>query len=66
MGQFCLELTKKLGAGKLKQEKFVSDEQRDKDDGVYIYKCESCGQRWILNDALYDLTGAYFLKKRWL
>jgi hypothetical protein len=64
--KFDLELTKKLGTGKLKQEKFVGDGQRDKDDGFYIYKCESCGQRWKLKDALYDLTGAYFLKKSWL
>jgi hypothetical protein len=64
--KFDLELTKKLGTGKLKQDKFVGDGQRDKDDGFYIYKCESCGQKWKLKDALYDLKGAYFQKESWL
>jgi hypothetical protein len=60
-----LELTKKLGAGKLKQISFRPDALRDKNDGVYIYKCLSCGQKWKMRDQLYgdDLNGAFFRKK---
>ena len=60
--KFDLDLTKKIADGKLKQETFVSDGKRDKDDGFYIYNCGSCGQKWKLKDALYDLTGSFFIK----
>lgn len=60
--QFDLDLTRKLGSGKLKQVGFKPDRERDKDDGVYFYQCHSCGQKWMLKDALFDLEGAYLLR----
>lgn len=58
---FDLELTKKLGQGKIKDVKFVHDGQRDKDDGQYIYECMTCGEKWKLKDPDNAFRG-YFLK----
>ncbi|MFI5203818.1 MAG: hypothetical protein ACHQF2_04925 [Flavobacteriales bacterium] len=58
--KFDIELSAKLGAGFLKQIRFKPDGQRDRDDGIYIYKCASCGQKWKMKDTLYNLEGAYF------
>jgi hypothetical protein len=58
---FDLELTKKLGEGKMQNIKFVNDGQRDKDDGQYIYECLSCGETWKMKDPDNAFRG-YFLK----
>lgn len=58
---FDLELTKKLGEGKMRNIKFVQDGQRDKDDGQYIYECLTCGEKWKLKDPDNAPEG-YFLK----
>lgn len=58
---FDLELTKKLGQGKMKNIKFVNDGQRDKDDGQYIYECLTCGEKWKMKDPDNAFRG-YFLK----
>ena len=58
---FDLELTKKLGQGKMKNIKFVNDAQRDKDDGQYIYECSTCGEKWKMKDPDNAFRG-YFLK----
>jgi hypothetical protein len=58
---FDLELTKKLGQGKMKNIKFVHDGQRDKDDGQYIYECLACGEKWKMKDPDNAFRG-YFLK----
>lgn len=58
---FDLELTKKLGQGKMRDLKFVHDGQRDKDDGQYIYECMTCGEKWKLKDPDNACRG-YFLK----
>jgi len=58
---FDLELTKKLGQGKMKNIKFVHDGQRDKDDGQHIYECLTCGEKWKMKDPDNAFRG-YFLK----
>ena len=58
---FDLELTKKLGQGKMKNTKFVHDGQRDKDNGQYIYECLACGEKWKMKDPDNAFRG-YFLK----
>jgi uncharacterized C2H2 Zn-finger protein len=62
---FDLELTRKLGQGKVKHIKFIQDRQRDKDDGEDIYQCLTCGEKWKLRN-LYDYadnkSDRYFLK----
>ena len=58
---FDLDLTKKLGQGKMKNIKFVHDGRRDKDDGQYIYECLTCGQKWKMKDPDNAFRG-YFLK----
>lgn len=60
--EFDLELTKKLGSSKMQKTDFKPDGKRDKDDGEYIYKCNSCGQVWRLKDPDYSFRG-YFLRK---
>ena len=60
--EFDLELTKKLGSNKMQNTDFRPDVKRDKDDGIYIYKCNSCGQKWKLKDPDYSFRG-YFLRK---
>jgi len=60
--KFDLELTKKLGANKMKNTSFEPDGKRDKDDGEYIYQCNSCKQNWKLKEPDYSFRG-YFLKK---
>lgn len=57
---FDLELTKKLGEGKMKNVKFVHDGERDKDDGQYIYECVTCGEKWKMKDPDNVFRG-YFL-----
>jgi hypothetical protein len=58
---FDLELTKKLGQGKVVHVEFIADGVRDKDDGEYIYKCQSCHQKWKLKDPDHAWRG-YFLR----
>lgn len=58
---FDLELTKKLGKSKMKYVKFNRNGARDKDDGKYVYKCNSYKQRWKLKEPDYSFRG-YFLK----
>ena len=58
---FDLDLTKKLGEGKMKNIEFINDGQRDKDDGVYIYECLTCGEKWKMKDPSNAFRG-YFLK----
>ena len=48
--KFDLDLTKKLGLGKLKYIKFIQDGRFDKDDGKYIYHCLICDDRWKLKE----------------
>ncbi len=59
--EFDLELTKRLGNGKIKYLEFKADGERDKDDGQYIYVCETCHQKWKLKDPDYAFRG-YFLR----
>jgi len=59
--EFDLELTKKLGSDKMKYLKFKNDGKRDKDDGVNIYECTNCKQKWKLRDPDYSDRG-YFKK----
>ncbi|WP_186755661.1 hypothetical protein [Echinicola salinicaeni] len=61
--RFDLELTKKLGTQKIKHVQFKPDGVRDKDDGEYIYQCNSCHQKWKLKDPDYSFRG-YFLKMK--
>jgi len=56
---FDLELTKKLGSGKMSFVEFSPDGIREKDDGDYIYKCASCQQHWQLKEPDNALRG-YF------
>ena len=58
---FDLELTKRLGQGKIKEVQFVRDMFRDKDDGYYIYQCLTCRQGWKMKDPDNTFRG-YFLK----
>jgi hypothetical protein len=60
---FDLLLTKKLGGNKMKKVEFRPDGERDKDDGEYIYKCLTCGERWRLKEPDYSFRG-YFLKEQ--
>lgn len=59
--KFDLELTTKLGSQKIKYIKFTPDGIIDKNDGEYIYECNSCHQKWKLKDPEYSFRG-YFLK----
>jgi hypothetical protein len=59
--RFDLELTKKLGQGKMKNVKFVHDGKIDKDHGQYIYECLTCGEKWKMKDPDNAFRG-YFLK----
>jgi hypothetical protein len=59
---FDLKLTQKLSSGKMKYVKFIADWKRGKDDGEYIYFCQSCNQKWKLRDYL-DSSG-YFIKSK--
>jgi hypothetical protein len=59
---FDLELSKKLGAEKLVPLYFKNDGVHDKDDGLYIYKCTSCNEKWKLRDPV-DYNGrGWFLR----
>lgn len=59
---FDLELSEKIiSANGLKQIRFISDGKRDKDDGEYVYQCQSCQTIWKLKDPDYAIRG-YFLK----
>lgn len=58
---FDLQLTRKLGQGKMKHLKFVPDGLRDKDDGKEIYECLTCGEKWKMKDPDNAFRG-YFLK----
>lgn len=60
---FDLELTKKLGSQKMKYLEFKNDGKRDKDDGVYIYECLICNQKWKLKDPDYSFRGYFFKTK---
>ena len=61
--EFDLNLSKKLGNGKMKNIDFRRDNKRDKDDGEYIYVCQYCQQKWKLKDPDYSFRG-YFLKTK--
>ena len=58
---FDLELTKKLGAGKLLSIEFQGDGKFDKDDGLYIYQCTACNEKWKLRDPINN-QGGWFLR----
>lgn len=58
---FDLKLTTKLGQEKMKNTTFEHDEQRDKDDGQYIYECLTCEEKWKMKDPDNTFRG-YFLK----
>lgn len=58
---FDLKLTQKLGSGKIKNTDFIRDCKRDKDDGEYIYICQTCNQKWRLREPNYPDRG-YFVK----
>lgn len=57
---FDLDLTKRLGGGKMKSVKFVND-GHGKDDGYYIYECLSCKEKWKLRDPD-NADRGYFLR----
>ena len=60
--KFDLELSKKLGAEKLVPLGFNNDGVYDKDDGLYIYKCTSCKQKWKLRDPVDNNGNGWFLR----
>jgi hypothetical protein len=58
---FDLELTQKLGQGKLKQTG-INGRRIDGDEQFkYVYQCLTCGQEWEL-DELHDHGDGHFLK----
>ncbi len=59
--QFDILLTKKLINNSISYLEFSSDGQRHKDDGAYIYQCNSCNQKWHLKEPE-DHLGGFFLK----
>ena len=57
--KFDFELTKKLSSKKMKYKIFESDGIRGKDDGKYLYECQTCFKIWKLKEPGYSFRG-YF------
>jgi hypothetical protein len=58
---FDMELSQKLGQGKLKQIKVVSKRRQDHEEELYVYQCMTCGQKWKLEEP-HDHGDGHFVK----
>jgi hypothetical protein len=58
---FDLELTQKLGQGKLKEIRVVNKRRQGDEYELHVYQCATCGQKWKLQDQDNHPEG-YFIK----
>ncbi len=58
---FDLDLSQKLGQGKIKQIRVVSKGRPGDEEELYVYQCSTCGQKWKLEEP-HDHGDGYFIK----